>query len=102
MFPKVAENIIYFKAKVPKVVQVVPMKDYTVYVYFEDGKIVCYDMKNMLDKEVFKPLKDISVFTDTCTVMNDTLAWDIGGDRDACKCIDIDPDTLYELPYCKL
>lgn len=22
----------------PKVVQVVPMKDYTVYVYFEDGK----------------------------------------------------------------
>lgn len=20
---------------------------------------------------------------------------------DACKCIDIDPDTLYELPYCK-
>ena len=23
----------------PKVVQVVPMKDYTVYVYFEDGKI---------------------------------------------------------------
>lgn len=85
----------------PKVVQVVPMKDYTVYVYFEDGKIVCYDMKNMLDKEVFRPLKDISVFTDTCTVMNDTLAWDIGGNRGACKCIDIDPDTLYELPYCK-
>ncbi|MBU5232763.1 DUF2442 domain-containing protein [[Eubacterium] rectale] len=50
---------------------------------------------------IFKPLKDISVFTDTCTVMNDTLAWDIGGNRDACKCIDIDPDTLYELPYCK-
>lgn len=47
---------------VSEVVQVVPMKDYTVYVYFEDGKIVCYDMKNMLDKEVFKPLKDISVF----------------------------------------
>ena len=85
----------------PKVVQVVPMKDYTVYVYFEDGKIVCYDMKNMLDKEIFKPLKDISVFTDTCTVMNDTLAWDISGNRDACKCIDIDPDTLYELPYCQ-
>ena len=48
---------------VSEVVQVVPMKDYTVYVYFKDGKIVCYDMKNMLDKEVFKPLKDILVFT---------------------------------------
>ena len=27
----------------PKVVQVIPMKDYSVYVYFEDGKIVSYD-----------------------------------------------------------
>ena len=73
----------------------------SVFVYFEDGKIVCYDMKNMLDKEVFKPLKDISIFVDACTVMNDTLAWDIGGNRDAGRCIDIDPDTLYELPYCE-
>ena len=85
----------------PKVVQVIPMKDYSVFVYFEDGKIVCYDMKNMLDKEVFKPLQDISIFVDACTVMNDTLAWDISGNRDASRCIDIDPDTLYELPYCK-
>ena len=35
----------------PKVVQVVPMKDYTVYVYFEDGKIVCYDMKKMFSRK---------------------------------------------------
>ena len=34
-----------------KVVQVVPMKDYTVYVYFEDGKIVCYDMKKMFSRK---------------------------------------------------
>ena len=60
----------------------------------KDGKIVCYDMKNMLDKEVFKPLKDISVFIDTCTVMNDTLAWDIGGNRDARKCIDIKREDM--------
>ena len=85
----------------PKVVQVIPMKEYSVFVYFEDGKMVCYDMKNMLDKEVFKPLKDVSIFVDACTVMNDTLAWDISGNRDASRCIDIDPDTLYELPYCE-
>lgn len=36
---------------------------------------------------------------DTCTVMNDTLAWDIKRNRDATTCLDIDPDTLYELPY---
>lgn len=82
----------------PKVVQVIPMKDFKVYVYFEDGKIVCYDMKPLLDKDVFKPLRDQHTFIDTCTVMNDTLAWDIERNRDVSSCIDIDPDTLYALP----
>lgn len=82
----------------PKVVQVIPMKDYSVYVYFEDGKIVCYDMSQMLEKEVFQPLKDIDIFIDTCTVLNDTLAWDLDKNRDNTTCLDIDPDTLYELP----
>ncbi|MCM1563695.1 MAG: DUF2442 domain-containing protein [Clostridium sp.] len=36
----------------PKIVQVVPTGEYTVYVYFEDGKITCYDVKPLLDKEV--------------------------------------------------
>lgn len=85
----------------PKVVQVIPMENYSVYVYFEDGKIVCYDMIQMIEKEVFRPLKDITVFKEACTVMNDTLAWDIGGgkNRDNTNCLDIDPDTLYELPF---
>ena len=85
----------------PKVVQVIPMKNYSVYVYFEDGKIVCYDMTPMLEKEVFQTLKDINVFIDTWTVLNDTLAWDICKNRDNTTCLDIDPDTLYELPNVK-
>lgn len=85
----------------PKVVQVIPMMDYSVYVYFEDGKIVCYDMQPMLEKEVFRPLKNMDIFMNACTVMNDTLAWDIQGNRDQTACLDIDPDTLYELPYAK-
>ncbi len=83
----------------PKVVQVIPMRDYSVYVYFEDGKIVLYDASKLLRMEVFSCLNDIDVFINTCTVMNDTLAWDISGDRDVTKCLDIDPDTLHELPY---
>ena len=82
----------------PRVVQVIPMQDYSVYVYFEDGKIVHYDMSRMIEKEVFYPLKDIDVFMDTCTVMNDTLAWDIHKNWDNTMCLDIDPDMLYELP----
>ena len=85
----------------PEIVQVLPTDDFTVYVYFEDGKIVCYDMTQMLEKEAFQPLKDINVFMDTCTVLNDTLAWDICKNRDNTTCLDIDPDTLYELPNVK-
>ena len=44
------------------IVQVIPNEDYTVYVYFEDGKIVCYDAKTLLKKKVFEPLKDINLF----------------------------------------
>lgn len=64
----------------------------------KDGKIVHYDMSQMIEKEAFRPLCDIDIFMDTCTVMNDTLAWDIGKNRDNTTCLDIDPDTLYELP----
>ncbi len=83
----------------PKVIQVIPMKNYSVYVYFEDGKIVCYDMSRMIEKEVFQPLKNIDIFMSACTVLNDTLAWDIQGNRDNTACLDIDPDTLYDLPF---
>lgn len=81
----------------PEVVQVKPNEDYTVYVYFSDGKIVCYDVKPLLEKNVFKQLKEKDIFMDTCTILNDTLAWDISGNRDETSCIDIDPETLYEL-----
>ncbi len=81
----------------PQIVQVIPTDKYQVYVYFEDGKIVCFDAKYLLDKEIFKVLKDINIFKNNCTILNDTLAWDINGDRDETKCIDIDPDMLYDL-----
>jgi len=75
------------------------MKDYSVYVYFEDGKIVCYDMSHMIEKDAFRPLKNMDIFMNTCTVLNDTLAWDIDMNRDNTTCLDIDPDTLYALPF---
>ncbi|MCL2051690.1 MAG: DUF2442 domain-containing protein [Lachnospiraceae bacterium] len=82
----------------PEIVQVLPHHDYTVTVYFHDGKIVLYNMADLLNKPIFEPLRDINVFIGACTILNDTLAWDIGGDKDGSKCIDIDPDTIYQLP----
>ena len=82
----------------PKVVQVIPFEDYTVDVYFEDGKIVRYDMAPFLESGVFKILQNKNFYMTRCTILNDTLAWDVTGTRDEFQCIDIDPETLYSLP----
>ena len=83
----------------PEIVQVFPHEDYTVTVYFCDGKIVTYDVRPKLDQGLFQSLKDISLFTNNCKIMNDTLAWDLTGKDDPSECIDIDPDYLYSLEY---
>lgn len=44
----------------PQIVQVYSIEEYKVYVYFEDGKIVCYDATSLLEKEVFLPLCELS------------------------------------------
>ena len=56
-----------------------------------------YDVKQKLGLGVFKQLSDLSFFMERCTIMNDTLAWDLSGTRDETNCIDIDPDMLYQL-----
>lgn len=81
----------------PTVVQVIPLDNYHVQVFFDDGKIVEYDATQDLQCTLFLPLQDIQTFKNTCTVLNDTLAWDLSGDRDISSCIDVDPFTLYEL-----
>jgi len=79
----------------PDIVQVVPREDYSVLVYFEDGKVTCYDVSLLLNHGIFKLLNDKDIFMNRCMILNDTLAWDIDGNRDVSKCIDIDPETLY-------
>lgn len=45
--------------------------------------------KGLLDSALNLP------FINTCTVLNDTLAWDLSGNYDATQCLDIDAITLY-------
>lgn len=77
------------------VVQVKPTNDFKVYVYFNDGRIKLYDMSPFIGKGVFKPLESADFFVERCTVMNDTLAWDVAGTFDPHQCIDIAPETIY-------
>lgn len=85
------------KDYIPVVIKVIPLDNFHVYVTFDDGKIIDYDATKDLQTELFEPLRDIEVFKEACTIMNDTLAWDITGNRDNKNCIDIDPFTLYEM-----
>lgn len=81
----------------PNIIKVQPNINFTVNVYFEDGKVAVYDVKDKLDKGVFKELRDINVFMNTCKILNNTLAWDLNNDNNIKNCIDICPDTLYEM-----
>jgi hypothetical protein len=77
------------------VIQVKPTQDFKVYVYFDDGKIKLYDMSPLLNQGVFKQISSPEAFVEKCTVINHTLAWDIGGNFDAFKCLDVDPESIY-------
>ena len=82
--------------QVLQVIQVFPADDYQVYVYFVDGKIKKYNVKPLVGKGVFKALEDKKFFTERCTVLNNTLAWDVSGTFDPYTCVDIDPVTIYK------
>ena len=83
----------------PKVLQVIPTDNFEVYAYLNDGSVRLYDAKPLLKKNtVFEPLMDIDEFKNKLTVINDTIAWDMIGNRDPCNCIDIDPLSIFENP----
>ena len=78
-----------------QVIQVIPRNDFHVYIYFSDGKVKLYNVKPLLNKGVFKKISSPDVFIKCCTVMNNTLAWDLSGNFDPYNCIDLDPEKLY-------
>lgn len=66
------------------------------HLYFVDGKIKLFDANELVEQGIFKQLKDKRRFKEACTVINDTLAWDLSGKRDPYECLDLDPEELYK------
>lgn len=79
----------------PEVIQVIPTEDYKVYMYFDDGRVKLFDASDLIEKGVFRQLKDKKVFIKTCKVLNKTLAWDINENFSESDCLDLDPLELY-------
>ena len=44
---------------------------------------------------VFRPLRNRKTFLSTMTIINGTLAFDVAGNRNEYKCVDIDPETIF-------
>jgi hypothetical protein len=83
----------------PQVLQVIPTNDYKVYAYFNDGSVRLFDVRPLIKPNtVFEPLSDLHYFKETLAVINDTVAWDIGGNRDPSLCVDLDPFVIFDQP----
>ena len=81
----------------PSVLQAVPGENFTVYAYFNDGSVRLADIKPMIAKGgVFAPLSDETFFRERLTVMNGAVAWDIAGNYDNTRCVDLDPWIMYQ------
>lgn len=80
----------------PAVIQVIPTSDYKVYIYFDDGTIRLYNASTLVTKGRFKQLQEKQLFIDTCTVINNTLAWTLDKSYSETTCLDLDPNSLYQ------
>ncbi len=70
----------------PKVIAVRPESDYMLSLTFENGEQRRFDVKPYLNYEVFRPLRDMAVFSTASTFLG-SVAWA----NDA----DLSYDTLY-------
>lgn len=82
-----------------EICQVKPAKGRKVDCYFTTGHVRRFDMSALLKPNcgpVFQPLRNRKTFLSTMTVMNGTLAFDVAGNRNEYKCVDIDPETIFQ------
>ncbi|WP_028572143.1 DUF2442 domain-containing protein [Desulfonatronum lacustre] len=70
----------------PRVKEVIPVDNYTIFITFDNGEQRIFDVKPYLDKGIFYQLRDIDAFKTVKPFMG-SIQW--GGGQDFC------PDTLY-------
>jgi hypothetical protein len=78
-----------------KAVKIEPLNDYCLRVSFSNGEIKIFDFKPKLEKPVFTPLKDKSLF-EKVRLRHGTAVWDYDwGVKNVANDIDIAPERLY-------
>lgn len=64
------------------------LKDFKIFIVFNDGKTKTVDLEKELDGNVYKPLKDLNYFKNFAIKFN-TIEWENGAD--------FAPEYLYEI-----
>lgn len=67
--------------------KVIPRSDYTLVLFFENGQIKLFNAKPLLQKPIYKALKNLNFFMKASASCG-TVVWD--------ENIDIAPEYLYE------
>lgn len=70
----------------PSAIEVKPLKDYKIFIVFNNGEKKIFDLKDKIEYVFFSPLKDEKVFK-TVHTNRITVEWE--GEIDVC------PDELY-------
>lgn len=82
------ENDIYDSGKkIHRAICVIPLEEFTLQVEYEDGKVIKFDMKDLLEHPLFKSLKEKKVFN-SVKINGSSICWE--------NDIDICADSLYE------
>lgn len=82
------EDIYDSKVKINKPIKVIPLENYHLYIEYDDGKVINFDMSKLLNHPLFKPLKDESFFN-LVKINGSSISWP--------NDIDICADSLYDL-----
>lgn len=64
-----------------------PLEDYKLFLKFNNGEERIFDVKPLLEKQVYSPLKDLELFNKVHIIYDYTIAWN--------NEIDMCPDSLY-------
>jgi len=81
---------------IPEIVKVFPRNDFTVLIFFANGKVTKFDMRKRIKKgTAFEALSDINIFVSKAKILNYTLAWDLSDNNDERDCLDVAPEALW-------
>ena len=90
----------YFSSGRKKIINVVPNKDYTLILYFDNGEKRLYDVKPIIKEgTLFEKLRDLNTFCRVYVDDENCVAWDIDPNVDSNivwnNRIDLSSDTCY-------